>query len=169
MTDTSEGASPPPIVFAERFTASETFRDLFREGMALVEETAAYLDGQGRTDSRALPREVALAYTTESMRLTTRLMQMASWLLLQRAVGEGEISAEQAGTEKRKVRLDGSVATLAPHPDLPDGLRDLVDRAGRLNARIRHLDRAIYGPKAETAANPIASSLGRLAEAFGRG
>ena len=34
------------------------------------------------------------------MRLTTRLMQLASWLLLQRAVNEGEITAENARTEK---------------------------------------------------------------------
>ena len=34
----------------------------------------------------------ALSYASESMRLTTRLMQLASWLLLQRAVAEGELS-----------------------------------------------------------------------------
>ena len=60
--------------------------------MGLVEETANYLDGQGRVDSRVLDRPGTIAYATESMRLTTRLMQLASWLLLQRAIGSGEVS-----------------------------------------------------------------------------
>lgn len=54
--------------------------------MDLVEETAAYLDGVGCVEAKALDRAVNLTYATESMRLTTRLMQLASWLLLHRAV-----------------------------------------------------------------------------------
>jgi regulator of CtrA degradation len=175
MTDISPEAGPAevqPIAFAERFAGSETFRELFREGMALVEQTAAYLDGPGRRESRELGRAATLAYTTESMRLTTRLMQMASWLLLQRAVNEGELSAEQAGQEKTKVRLDGPpAATHTPaFLELPEGLRDLIERSNRLQARLRHLDQAIYGPKSGpvVAANPVAHTLGRLADAFGR-
>ncbi len=80
------------VPFGERLAASGTFKTLFRDGMALVEETAAYLDGAGREDAKALPRMAALAYASESMRLTTRLMQIASWLLLQRAINEGEMS-----------------------------------------------------------------------------
>jgi regulator of CtrA degradation len=44
--------------------------------MALVEETATYLDGSGRNESRKLERSAAMEYATESMRLTTRLMQL---------------------------------------------------------------------------------------------
>ena len=39
------------------FTGSALFRRTFDEGMALVEETARYLDGTGREDARALPRK----------------------------------------------------------------------------------------------------------------
>ncbi|HRL24321.1 MAG TPA: DUF1465 family protein, partial [Brevundimonas diminuta] len=38
------------------FARSELFERTFREGMELVEETAAYLDGDGRQDSRLLSR-----------------------------------------------------------------------------------------------------------------
>jgi len=71
-------AAPPPspaIPFIHRLASSAAFKDLFREGMTLVEEAASYLDGPGREESRALPRPAALAYSTESMRLTTRLMK----------------------------------------------------------------------------------------------
>ena len=86
--------------FGERLASSQIFADLFRDGMALVEETATYLDGPGRKESKKLERSAALAYATESMRLTTRLMQLASWLLLHRAVKEGEMTLAQASKEK---------------------------------------------------------------------
>ena len=112
---------------------SQAFADLFRDGMALVEETATYLDGPGRAESKKLARAAALAYATESMRLTTRLMQLASWLLLHRAVKEGEMSLAQANKEKTKVKL---AATDHHDPDnielLPETLRALIVRSQAL-------------------------------------
>src|SRR3982075_2865307 len=94
-----------PVSFGQRLAGSPVFAALFRDGMGLVEETAAYLDGPGRQESKKLERSAALAYATESMRLTTRLMQLASWLLLHRAVKEGEMTLIQANKEKSKVKL----------------------------------------------------------------
>jgi len=56
--------------------------------MDLVEETAAYLDGDGRTEARALGARRQPDVRHRNMRLTTRLMQLASWLLLH-SCGEG--------------------------------------------------------------------------------
>src|SRR6059036_622589 len=106
----SEKSVNPAVSFGERLAASQAFADLFRDGMALVEQTAAYLDGPGRQESKKLDRSAALAYATESMRLTTRLMQLASWLLLHRAVKEGEMSLAQANKEKAKVKLASNEA-----------------------------------------------------------
>lgn len=99
------------ISFAGRAASSSQFKALYVEGMALVEETATYLDGDGRTASKVLPRMASVLYAAESMRLTTRLMQMASWLLLQRAVNNGEMTRDQVLSEKSKVRLDGFTST----------------------------------------------------------
>src|SRR5246500_3918477 len=133
------------ISFGERLANSQAFADLFRDGMALVEETASYLDGPGRQESKKLERRGALAYATESMRLTTRLMQLASWLLLHRAVNEGEMSLAQASREKKKVKLVPSAtieeATLRM---LPTRLRDLIGRSSRLLDKVRRLDATIY-------------------------
>ncbi len=160
-----------PIDFALRFANSETFRNLFREGMGLVEETASYLDGPGRAESKELGRAGSLIYATESMRLTTRLMQLASWLLLQRAVNEGEMTQAQAGIEKAKVRIDGPSSSRAGPgwQEIPDPLKELIDRSVRLQERIRMLDTAIYSDeKPEVAgSNPVADQLGRLNDAFG--
>src|SRR5260370_26228026 len=98
-------AEAEPVRFGQRLGGSQAFSGLFREGMALVEETAAYLDGPGRNESKLLERGGALAYATESMRLTTRLMQLASWLLLHPAVNQGEISLAPARRENAKVHV----------------------------------------------------------------
>lgn len=158
------------ISFARGFVKSEAFMLLFREGMGLVEQTAAYLDGDGRTQSAQLPRSVSLSYATESMRLTTRLMQIASWLLVQRAVAEGEMSAEQARTENNKVRLsDSSIGPPAEEAALlPQTLRDLMAHSLRLQERIRHLENQMSGaaPKAE-ATNPVKDQLASLEARLG--
>ena len=156
------------IAFGARALNSELFRELFREGMALVEETASYLDGDGRIESRNLSRAATLSYSTESMRLTTRLMQIASWLLMQRAVNEGEMSPEQARTEKNKVRLDFQPPVMSGPlwSELPEALRSIIERTDRLHGRIVHMDKAIY-TAAEPAANLVARDLDRLASAFG--
>ena len=85
------------VAIGPRIVASGGFDALYREGMTLIEDVAAYLDGDGRSESRGLARDASFVYATESMRLTTRLMQLASWLLLQRAVNEGEITPLMAG------------------------------------------------------------------------
>src|SRR5579884_3780180 len=116
----SSSGGRPPVSFAERLAGSDAFKNLFREGMLLVEEAAAYLDGDGRDDSKALPRAEALAYAAESMRLTTRLMQLASWLLLQRAVNEGEISLAQANKERTRIKLSIEDSPPGPYPQTED-------------------------------------------------
>jgi regulator of CtrA degradation len=160
-----------PVRFGQSFVGSDAFRALFQEGMELIEETAAYLDGPGREESRHLERQTSLVYASESMRLTTRLMQVASWLLLQRAVAEGEISPDQAQTEKNRVRLNApdTKTSVAEYEALPERLRDLMGLATRLHARILHLERlmAEAGTAPRQARNPIAAQLGMLQKAFG--
>jgi regulator of CtrA degradation len=161
-------AGAEPVAFGRRLAGSEAFKAMFREGMALVEETASYLDGDGRRDSRRLPRAASLSYATESMRLTTRLMQLASWLLLQRAVNEGDITLDQANHERAKVKLGGvSSATEGPSwESLPDRLKDLIRRSLSLQERITRLNSALASPSGATADNPVARELGRIAAAF---
>ncbi len=161
------------VSFAGRAAASSQFKALYSEGMSLVEETASYLDGTGRAASKVLPRMASVLYAAESMRLTTRLMQMASWLLLQRAVNNGEMSREQVMSEKSKVRLDGfNVDRNAPGwLDLPEGFRDLVERSLRLQNRVAILDREIYR-SADAAVlpdneNSVRAQLSLLRTAFG--
>ena len=159
------------VSFSERLANSQVFAALFRDGMALVEETASYLDGAGRTVSKKLERSAALVYATESMRLTTRLMQLASWLLLHRAVKEGEMTLAQASKEKSKVRLaacdPGDAKSVAL---LPTRLRELIARSTKLQAEVRRLDATMHAPPPVkiAAGNPVERQLGLLKAAFER-
>src|ERR1700712_1837709 len=135
------------VQFSERLTNSAAFGALFREGMDLVEETAAYLDGDGRAEAKMLDRSVSLTYATESMRLTRRLMRLASWLLLHRAVKEGEMTLSQANREKTKVKLSASDPSPADMlTKLPQALQELIARSMALQAKVRRLDITIHAP-----------------------
>ena len=153
------------------FARSELFERTFQEGMELVEETAGYLDGEGRQDSKLLSRNAALAYAAESMRLTTRLMQVASWLLVQRAVREGDMPPAAACEDRYRLNEDQArgAETEAARTELPHGLIALADRAERLYDRVRHLDRRMYVESAKQVApaNPVLSHIDRLRAAFG--
>ena len=103
--DSAHSGSATTVSFGERFQSSEQFDHIFKEGMALVERTASYLDGPGRKEAKTLTGGVGVLYATESMRLTTRLLDLASWLLIRRALREGEITDEEAQKKRRRVKL----------------------------------------------------------------
>ena len=171
MTDTTQ-PSPNTGFDARRaadFARSELFERTFKEGMALVEETAAYLDGPGRAASKRLSRAAALAYAGESMRLTTRLMQVASWLLVQRAVRDGEIPMGEAASEKyRLISRDAQPVTgFAGGEELPEALKTLIARGGAIYERVRRLDETMYGDGPD-AGNPVSDQMAKLAAAFAR-
>mgnify|MGYP003576590157 CR=1 FL=1 len=159
------------VLFSERLAGSQVFSSLFREGMNLVEETAAYLDGAGRKDPKTLDRGGSLTYATESMRLTTRLMQLASWLLLHRAVKEGEMSLAQANREKVKVKLTAAEPGAADAvARLPEKLQGLIERSMALQVQVKRLDVTIHAPAPQAAAavNPLVGQLDKLKAAFER-
>jgi Uncharacterized protein conserved in bacteria len=174
MTDSSRvDVKLRAISFGERFQASQQFDQVFKQGMELVERTAAYLDGAGRSDSKGLSSYTTVLYATESMRLTTRLLDLASWLLIRRALKTGEITEEEAALKRTKVKLQslGRPSHINGFDDLPKGLRDLIIASFSLHDRIVQLDRAL-NVRAEAGDpevfNPVGAQVSALARAFGR-
>jgi regulator of CtrA degradation len=166
------GPAAVTINFGERFAQSDQFDKVFKHGMALVERTAAYLDGPGRQESKQLKSPLTLIYATESMRLTTRLLELASWLLIRRGVKDGEITTAEAAMRRERVKLQplGRPSHVKHFEDLPQGLRDLISESFALNDRILQLDKAITGePMAPSApgSNPVDAQMKSLHAAFG--
>lgn len=161
------------VSFGERFQASGQFDQVFKEGMQLVETTAAYLDGQGRREAKTLKPPASVLYATESMRLTTRLLDLASWLLVRRALKEGEITAEEAKHKRQRLKLKaiGRPSHIKGYSDLPEGLRRLIEESFKLHDRVVQLDRAMQDPQVESnvvplVANPVAEQMSLLTRAF---
>ena len=164
------GIGPWRAGVVKDFASSELFDRTFQEGMELVEETASYLDGAGRQESKALDRAAALGYASESMRLTTRLMQVASWLLVQRAVREGDMEPSLACDARYRLAAETAARRdiAASIGVLPIGLLDLLERSERLYERVMHLDRRMYLDAAdEPTPHPVLSQLAKLQAAFG--
>ncbi len=160
------------VKIGQRLIGSVGFQRLFQDGMALVEETARYLDNEGREQSKNLPSEASLFYATESMRLTTRLMQMASWLLLQRAVAENEMSNEDARKAKNKLNLTAATSNQPQETfdKLPDRFKELISHSERLQNCILHMDSQLEGAEKpediDIVVNPVADQLGTLRAVF---
>ena len=119
------------------------FTRTYDEALALVKEARSYLAGPGQAAVQSLSSDVSFGYAAESLRLTTRLTESMSWLMFQRALQEGEITAEEAQeTECHLQHLDVCLPE-APACDpelLPDGLQSLLDRSERLYRRVVRLD-----------------------------
>ncbi len=171
MMGNEAGRSGKTIRLSERLVFSQRFKPLYAQGMQLVEEAATYLDGDGRASAKGLSRVTATLYAAESMRLTTRLMQIASWLLLQRAANSGEMTREQVAAEKSKVKLDTVSAVDAEGWDgLPQSFRELVARSLDMQRLVKRMDEDLYGDGSQLQAqnaNPVDDQINLLKTAFG--
>jgi regulator of CtrA degradation len=161
------------VVLGDRLLGAEAFDTIFRQGMALVERTAAYLDGQGRKDAKALQSPLAVVYATESMRLTTRLLELASWLLIRRGLRSGEMSTAEADRKRSRIKLRplGRPSHVKQFDELPATLRALIEESFELNDRVMRIDSAIEGSRAAPDAlvagiNPVAAQMAQLNSAF---
>lgn len=174
MMSIQEQVTNTPVRLAERRIFSDRFKPLYSDGMKLVEEAAAYLDGEGRAEAKKLSRIAATLYAAESMRLTTRLMQIASWLLLQRAANNGEMSRAQVAEEKSKVQLETPSASRSTQSweELPAKFIDIVERSLQMQTLVKRFDEQLY-PKAGSAQaaepkrNAVNDQMTLLHAAFG--
>lgn len=156
MTDPEKPEEKPNVVFDWAHLT-----ELYDEGLHLVEEVADYLSTDGESDKKGLRPMALSVFMAESMRLTTRLTQMMSWLMLQRAVANGEITTEEARKPEHRLRKspprgDPRFADLGV---LPDRLRDLIERSEVLAERVDRLEEEFHkGPDA----NAVQSMLQHL-------
>jgi regulator of CtrA degradation len=132
---------------------------LYTEAMVLADEARAYFDRFGREERDVLDPITRVGFSCESLKVTTRLMHIIAWLLTQRAVEAGELTAAQARRPQRRLgdepESDGAVLA-----KLPESARALVTASRELFGRCRRLDEA--GPEVEPHPSPARSLLSRL-------
>nr|WP_246588283.1 DUF1465 family protein [Bartonella raoultii] len=156
----------------EHSAFENAFNRLYEETMALIEETAAYIDTEGKLAVRSLSAEISALYAKEAMYLSTRLMQIASQLLLLRAEREGEMSLEQIQKEIAKVSLHTPTLKMenGHWQELPEVFRTFVARSLRLEARMQYMrygrEEASCSFLHEEEKNPVGRQIEMLKTAF---
>jgi regulator of CtrA degradation len=136
---------------------------LYVEAMVLADEARSYFDRNGREERLALDPIARVGFSCESLKVTTRLMQVIAWLLTQRAVEAGELSPGQARTQARRL---GEAAESDPNAieKLPAGAAHLVQASQELYARVRRLDEG--SGHADPRSSPARTLLNRLERSF---
>lgn len=143
--------------------ANRLIDGLYTEAMLLADEVRAYFDEVGRDARDALDPMDRVLFSCESLKVTTRLMHVIAWLLTQRAVEVGEISADGAREPSR--RLGGAVesdpATLAR---LPGEAQRFVAASMALHTRVSRLEAGFDDEL--PAASPARQLHSRLQQSF---
>lgn len=123
------------------------FRRTYDETMDLMVEARNYMAYVERRERERAPAATGLRMSCEAMRVTSRLTQVMAWLMMQRAVHEGELGLEQALAEDN--RLSGADVCLddrfSSDASLPNGLRSLLDRSFKLYQRVARLEEQMIG------------------------
>ena len=117
----------------------------YDEALSLLVETRNYLSFRQAVDAVRIQPLDRLKLVREAFRLTSRLTQVLAWLMLRRAVAEGEIADDEARAPER--RLAGHDVCLARADDLgdwlPEGMSVLLERSRTLYERVARLDRLL--------------------------
>jgi regulator of CtrA degradation len=111
------------------------------ETLALLVRARDYMSYAVPSNQPGLLPAERLQISCEAMRVTARLSHVMAWLLAQKAVQAGEISAMAAAAAYRLSEddiclLEGAEISAA----LPEGLRDLLEKSRALYVRVTRLD-----------------------------
>ena len=158
MTESDETSLPQAKI------TPRLIESLYSEAMLLADDARAYFDEQSREERAELPPFVRVGFACESLKVTTRIMHIVAWLLTQRAVESGEITA--AGGRRPERRLghaqDSDPDVIAK---LPESARKLIGSSIDLYARIKRLDEGVIAE--EPPQSPARALMGRLERGLG--
>ena len=135
----------------------------YMEAMLLADEARSYFDAGGRAEREVLDPMTRVAFSCESLKVTTRLMHVIAWLLTQRAVMAGEMTRTQALEPSRRLG-EAPVSDPAVVAGLPEQARQMVAASIDLHRRVARLDAAQAAEVPEE--SPARSMLDRLAMTF---
>ena len=144
------------IRFSRRMTDS-----LYVDAMLLADEARSYFDDYGRGERDGLSPSDRVAFSCESIKVTTRLMHVIAWLLTQRAVEAGELSPVAARDPSRRL---GPAPESAPEAiaTMPLSARALIRASVEIHRRVAALD----GDSDAPAESPVRKLVERLSTAF---
>ena len=132
---------------------------LYTEAMLLADEARDYFDQASRDERALLEPFVRVGFACESLKVTTRIMHIVAWLLTQRAVESGEISAGSAARPERRLG-NAADSDQSVVEQLPIAARRLIVASSDLFARVQRIDEDVVA--ANPAVSPARALMGRL-------
>jgi regulator of CtrA degradation len=139
-----------PLDRTRKLMTARLVDSLYTEAMVLADEARSYFDEIGRADRDILNPMDRVAFSCESLKVTTRLMHVIAWLLTRKAVAAGEIPEHEAHESRRL----GQAAT-SEHETiagLPDTARAIVTASIDLYDRIARIDQEMVEPEPDSPA-----------------
>jgi regulator of CtrA degradation len=136
---------------------------LYIEAMLLADEARGYFDQLGRDERDALEALNRVAFSCESLKVTTRLMHIIAWLLTQRAVDAGELAPGDALSPSRRLG-DAPETDEALLRAMPPHAATIILTSIDLYRRVARLDESLDVPVIMV--SPARSMMDRLAAAF---
>ena len=138
--------------------ASRLVEGLYSEALLLADETRGYFDRRDAGDRGSLPPAERVLLACESLKASTRLMQVIGWLLMRKAEAAGEVPVADAADPRRRLEdsptVDADVITR-----MPDRARQLVLAGVDLHQRVARIDKS---DTAEPPPSPVRALLDRL-------
>lgn len=140
----------------------QVLHSLYTEVMILADEARAYFERHHENDTIA--PELAVAFSCESLKVTTRLMHSIAWLLSEKAIHAGEIEESRLPMHDRELGY-------APASDrklvdnLPAQAQYLVSESEIIYERLQRLSTQI-GAKTVQSRPSQHAMLDRLQQAF---
>lgn len=133
---------------------------LYTDAMLLADEARGYFDVVGRGERQGLEALNRVAFSCESLKVTTRLMHIIAWLLTQRAVEAGEITQRDALSPSRRLgeSPETEAAILAA---MPAQAAAIIRTSIELHRRVARLDDTLEAPAAVP--SPARTMIERLA------
>lgn len=134
---------------------------LYVEAMMLADEARSYFDREGQEDRAGLDPVARVGFSCESLRVTTRLMHVVSWLLVRKAIQAGELTdSDGQQPERRLGRSADSSEDMLRLAKLPPRARRIIDASQDLYNRVQRLDQQLGQPA--VVESPARQLLGRL-------
>jgi len=109
---------------------------------ALLVAMRDYVSGQSNDDALKLEPKDRMRLSLELSRITHQITEIMAWLMVQKAVAAGEITADQAAREAAGQLTLGDIDTDSNSAELarlPLPARGLIDRSRRIAAFVRQL------------------------------
>jgi regulator of CtrA degradation len=135
-----------PLDAARKKMTGRLVDSLYTEAMLLADEARGYFDEIGRPERESLGPMERVAFSCESLKVTTRLMHVIAWLLTRKGSAAGEIREDVGNAEARRL---GEAADSDPAAveALPAGARAIVEGSIDLYARVARIDRDMMEPE----------------------